>query len=858
MTQKVDINEQRRLEALRRYRILDTPPEKSFDDLTELAASICQTPIAFLSFIDEARQWFKSRIGLEPSETPLDIAICHHAILQREMLEIPDTWNDERVSSNPLVRNAPRMRFYASAQLVTPEGLSIGTLGVADTVPRTLTDVQKQTLRTLAGEVVAQLELRRHIHELQQTREGLQRERDFVSTILDVAESLVIVGDGEGRILRFNRACERLTGRPFEEVAGKPFWEVLPPENEREQHRAIFERSRTGRGVGIYENHWVDRTGTPRLISWRNASVLDDEGRVLFTIGTGIDVTESRRAEERLREREERFRALVEHSAEGLVLIDAQGVIVEVGASTERLTGFAAETLIGSQLLELAVTEDVTRLEQMIEMVVSRSGTSAAIELRIRNADGRNRWADFVITNLLDVSAVEAVVINFRDSTTRKEFELQIEHQAFHDGLTGLPNRLLFAQRLEQALAHARRSGTRLAVLFLDLDRFKVLNDTFGHSFGDEVLAGVAERLQTVVRDEDCLSRAGGDEFMLFIEETVDVHHGTRVGSRILHLLEPPFVIQGHSLHLTASVGVSLFPEDGDSAEDLIRNADAAMYRAKEAGRNTIQMFTASMNERSRRRLELENDLRFALDRGELSLVYQPIFHCGTRSISSVEALLRWNHPQRGLISPDAFIHIAEDTRLIVPIGEWVLRTAATQVADWRRMMRANLRLAVNVSARQLQQGEPGRSLSAILEHSELPGEALELEVTESIAMQNIEAITEVLTQLKSHGVTIAIDDFGTGQTSLIYLRRLPIDTIKIDRLFIRHLTTDAADAAIVSAVISLSQSLHMNVVAEGVETQEQVDILTNKGCNFLQGYHLGRPLPPDQMTRLLSSSTRG
>jgi diguanylate cyclase (GGDEF)-like protein len=463
-------------------------------------------------------------------------------------------------------------------------------------------------------------------------------------------------------------------------------------------------------------------------------------------------------------------------------------------------------------------------------------------------------YIDFLMQAVLGIGMIASLLEDEREAAELAANE--IEHLAYHDALTGLPNRPLFVDRLIVALAQAHRAQQKLALFFLDLDRFKDINDSLGHSTGDALLKAVAERIRGCIREGDTVGRFGGDEFTLLIPRVESVDDAARMAQKVIEALQLPFFINERELFVTTSIGVSLFPSDGHDPETLIRNADTAMYRAKEQGRDNYQLYAPAMNARALERLALENMLRKALSQNELVLHYQPLFDARTERIVGVEALVRWMHPEQGLLAPARFISVAELSGLIIPIGQWVLQTACRQIGEWNRLDPA-LTMSVNLSARQFAQPDLVQQVRAVLTESGIDPACLQLEITESNAMQNAESSMFTLRELRALGVKIAMDDFGTGYSSLNYLKRFPIDTLKLDQAFVHDITSDTADAAIVSAVIAMAHSLELTVVAEGVETAEQLDLLRQKDCDLIQGFYYSRPIAASALEELLQRESQ-
>jgi diguanylate cyclase (GGDEF)-like protein/PAS domain S-box-containing protein len=552
------------------------------------------------------------------------------------------------------------------------------------------------------------------------------------------------------------------------------------------------------------------------------------------------------RAEEAKASTEDRFRALVENASEGIALVDARGTFLYAGPSTERVLGYKDGELIGRNFGELVHPEELETARKNMRLLVSAEDIEVTGELRLRHENGEWRWIEGTYKNLLFNPSVRAIVINYRDVTERRLAEETLQHLAYRDTLTDLPNRFLFHDRLEHALEQARRRGTGVAVMYVDLDRFKVVNDTLGHTVGDHLLQVAARRLRDVLRSDDTIARLGGDEFAVILPEVGRAEDAGSVGRKLIAALRSPIVVDGHELHVTASCGVSIYPGDGLDVVTLIKHADAALYRSKDLGRNNVQLFASSMNRRYSERLELELALHRAVDRGEFTLVYQPLVDRHTRTLRSFEALIRWNRPGYGMVSPAEFIALAEETRLVLPMGEWVLKTACEQLRTWREEGLDGFTMAVNLSAHQVALPNFIHQVHDTLHMFGLTPADLELEITESAALQNLEWTLSVLDQLRSLGVRIAVDDFGTGQSSLVYLKRFPLTTLKIDREFLRDVQREASDAAIFRSIVELGHSLGLYVVAEGIETDAERRLVEEQQCDGLQGYLFSRPLAPE------------
>ncbi len=548
--------------------------------------------------------------------------------------------------------------------------------------------------------------------------------------------------------------------------------------------------------------------------------------------------------------------SVFDNTIEGILITDINGVIERVNPSFTEITGYSAEEAIGQR--PNVLRSDHHGLEFYAEMwrcLLEKGRWKGEVWNRRKDGEVYPEW--------LSITAIGAPLGEtkhylgvFHDITEVKHTQQTLSHQAHHDALTDLPNRLLVMDRLEAAVASARRHGRSLALLYLDLDDFKNVNDTLGHNIGDLYLKEVAQRLQQNSREEDTVARLGGDEFIIMLPIIRQPEEATYRARRLIRSFAEPICVENHRLPIGASIGITIYPDDGDSAEALIKNADIAMYRAKESGKNRYELYTEAMNVEILRRITLEHELRTALEQDELHLEYQPKIDLASGAISGVEALLRWTRPDATEVLPDDFIPIAESSGLIVPIGEWVFRSACEQAARWWKRGH-RVPVAVNLSARQFADANLLEAVTHALEESRLPPEALEVEITESLLMQNRVAATELLWRLREMGIAIAIDDFGTGYSSLAYLKQLPIDTLKIDIAFIRDLPRDEDSATITSAVVSLATSLGLKTVAEGVEDGDQLRFLKQIACDQIQGHYFSPPVAPEVLTSYLEQGKR-
>lgn len=816
-----------------------------------------------------------------------------------------------------------------------------------------------------------------------QAEAALKKERDFVSAIMETAGAPILVLDHQARIVRFNPACEQLSGFSQAEVLGKTLWETVIPEEDSAQAQVLYEKLLAGEFPSHFENRWRSKLEIPRLLTWSNTGLLDEGGKVCYIIAIGVDVTARRSAEEKLQKIYQQNELILRAVGDGICGLDLNGNTTFVNPAAARMIGCLPEDLIGKSLHQFThhSRRDGTPypVGECPNFAAIRDGsTQQSADEWFWRTDGRAFPVDMISTPILESGAIVGSVVSFKDVTDRRQAEAQlrklsraveqsanaimitdrsgkieyvntrfaeltgytadeviglnpdflksnetpahvyerlwqtvlagkewhgefhnrkkngglywclvsispikddagetthlvaitediseqklaestINRLAFYDPLTALPNRRLFGDRVEQEIFHALRSNSKFALLIFGLDRFKNINDSLGHGKGDQLLQAVALRVRNELGDFNSLARLGGDEFALITKEFELAEEPAHTAKKLMDALKQPFVLDGREIFMTASIGIGLFPNDSDSAEGLIGNASIALYRAKEKGRDTFQFFTPDMTHRALERLTMENSLRRALENGEFQLHYQPQAGLNNGKTVAVEALLRWNHPESGMISPARFIPIAEETGMIVPIGEWVLRTACTDLRQWQKAGLAPFKIAVNLSARQFRQSALPAIIGQILQETGLSAEWLELELTESILMHNPDEAAATLLELKSMGISLAIDDFGTGYSSLSYLKRFPIHKLKIDQSFVRDITRDANDAAIAQAIIDLGHSLNLTVIAEGVETGEALRFLQAQGCDEYQGYHFSRPLAADRLVEFFRTKS--
>lgn len=677
----------------------------------------------------------------------------------------------------------------------------------------------------------------------------------LAEAVLNVTDTLVVVLDPQGRVLRFNPAAERLSGFSCEELRGQVLWPFVLPEADVAGVMAAFGALTAGDYPNRHENYWRTRSGELRYVLWSNTALLDARGRVALIVATGVDVTQEREERRARQESEERFRTLFEQSADGVVLIDPHDPevawrIVDCNEAFCHMNGYERHELIGQSIDRLhpypMMAEEGAELFAWIREEGQVQGEGSHL-----HRDGTVFPVESA-SSVVTVGGRELILGQDRDIRERRRTEeqlrrlaAQLAHESQHDALTGLPNRTLLLDRLQVELRRVARNGRALAVVQLNLDGFRRVNDTLGHAVGDEVLRGVARRLQEEVRPVDTVARLGSDEFVVLIPDVAGPPEAAGVARRLRDALAQPLLVEGQPVNVRASVGVALSPPDSSLPANLLRQADLAMTQAKRGGRGSVQVFHKSMDAAVHGQLHLETRLRHALDSGGLHLHYQPQVDAGTGDLLGFEALVRWTDARLGLVAPARFVPLAEEAGLIGQLGAWVLDEACRQAAAWD----LRVPIAVNVSALEVAQEDFTQRVHDTLRRHGLDGGQLKLEITERLTVQDLQRVARQLAQVQALGVQLSLDDFGTGQSSVSTLLQLPLNELKLDRSLITGVAESPIEQRVVGALIGLGRSLNLTVIVEGVETPGQLQALRELGCGAVQGYLVGRPGPASMWT---------
>ncbi|MCP8615773.1 GGDEF domain-containing phosphodiesterase [Salirhabdus salicampi] len=644
---------------------------------------------------------------------------------------------------------------------------------------------------------------------------------------------IVQLSDGE-LLYRMGLTPDLITGKSLQSFFSK---------ERAEQMEKWFNQAWSGKEVEYVGEY----KGITYLVALRPVK---QDGKVVEIIASGIDISDRKRAEEALEKSEEKYRIIAENTSDIIIVLNEDCAITFISPSYQQLLGFDPEDLIGKTDLHFVHPEDVDMLQEKIYEVKQDEKPISTL-FRGQTSEGEYVWLDTNLTPVLKEQKLQSIIIVSRDITERKQLEEELSHMAYHDLLTGLANRRKFEDSMKEAIFEARNQGSHAALIYFDIDRFKIINDTLGHDIGDLLLQHVGARLKNVVRQNDLLIRMGGDEFALILSTVEDYSIVHLLAERIIKVFQEPFYVEGKEINVTTSVGISYFPEHGEDINSLLQAADHAMYTAKEKGKNQYHVYMPELIRNRYNRLQLENDLRKAVQRKELYVLYQPKVCTNSNEIVAVEALVRWNHSEYGVIPPDVFIPIAEETGFINTVGDFVLEEACKQNVRWQQKGYPSMRVCVNLSVNQFLSQDLMEMIQKHLEKTGMSAWYLELEITETIMMRDVDHTIEQLNRLKELGVKISIDDFGTGYSSLSMIQQLPIDTLKIDRSFVQNIPENKNNMAITSLVIEMGKKLSMAVVAEGVENEEQRQFLRKHGCDVYQGYYFSPPVNGEEIENL-------
>jgi diguanylate cyclase (GGDEF)-like protein/PAS domain S-box-containing protein len=867
--------DEERIARLRAYGVLDPDqPLPALDELVKRAQDVASFPLAWLSFFDGKRERLRARAGIAVAYLPREQSFAFAGVAAPAPLFIEDLAACD-LRTHPLVASGPQVRFIGILPLVAPDGWVVGTLTVLDCEPRKLRKSERTALANIASIAMARLEARREAGAASAARndpttpsnrslaerlddetrrrrgaeESLEREKEFSEAVLDSLAGAFFLVSSDGVILRWNAALSAAIGYTGAEIGSMQPLDFVSPRDREHVAAAMREVFEQGREMAL-EAEIVDRAGNvrPYALSGKPLTV----GERTYMIGVARDITLRKRTEQQMARAKERLDLALTGSRLALWDWDLKNNKVYFNESWSSLLGAAPResTFSGDEVGQWNHPDDRDVFAAALGNAAKGVSEEFDCEYRVPNVSGEWVWVHSrgKVTQRDPAGQALRMTGTSTNVTKRKHAEERAEYLATRDPLTGLPNRVLLHDRLEQGVFNAARHHTGFAFMFIDLDRFKTINDSLGHQVGDELLKRVAARLAACVRATDTVARLGGDEFAVILEnlEDDDDEGAQQVAEKMIAAMGAPMLIDSQHLSTSCSIGISLYPNDGKDSATLMKNADVAMYYAKEKGRNNYQFFSTEMNSRAQERLSVENYLRLALKRNELVLHYQPRMSIATGELVGVEALIRWQHPRRGLLMPEKFIDVAEDSGVIVPIGEWVLEHACEQIRAWQGSVKAGLGISVNLSVGQMADGERlYRAVEQAIARSGIDPACLELELTESHLMQNIPEKAQLLHRLGELGVGISIDDFGTGYSSLSYLKTLPVDSIKIDSSFVRDIHVDANDEAIIKAILAMAHSLHLSVVAEGVETAAQFRALKELGCDEFQGFHESPALPP-------------
>ena len=846
---QVDSAEKERLGRLDQYRLLRTPPEAAFDDIAKLAADLFGAPVAFLCLTEADCHWFKARVGFDLEEVPRSISFCDYTLKGSDVMVVPDASRDARFADNPLVTGPFHIRFYAGFTLRDADGFALGTLAVVDVVPRQITAQQKVFLRRLASIALDRMELKKVKAALQQTIAATEAARqDAVSgraelrQVIECLPQAIVLLDELNRLILWNRNYEKM----FPDLAEH----FKPGESLETIHRVFLRKGLHPRKMSpAEEEEWLrnrmerlNREGTiygesradGRLIRYDQHPTPDGKKVYVRT-----DVTDDRNAAES-------FRLLFENNPVPMWVVERSTLkFIDVNAAAVEHYGYTREQFLNMTSLDIRPAGEHQRALEDARNNFSLD--SGAADWTHRKADG----SEILVASYarpIKYNGTEAAIVSVIDITERRKQDARIQYLVEHDTLTDLPNRRLFFDLLKGSLARKSSNPHYTAVILVDVDDFKRVNDTLGHQVGDNLIVAVANRLEECIGDRGVVARLGGDEFVVLLPVLAGPEAAQAVAVELIDAFRRPLIIPGHSILTKISAGISLGLGDAVDASTLMLHADLALYQAKSGGGDVWRVYEPRMALQTMKRREMEQDLQQALAQNQLVIHYQPLVELAGCAETGFEALLHWNHPEKGMIAPSAFIPVAEASGLIIPIGTWVLEQSCLLAASWQE----NISISVNISPAQFKSGKLVAAVAGALRSAGLAAHRLELEITASILLEKSPETLDILRNLKNLGVSIALDDFGTGYSGLGYLNSYPIDKIKIDQSFVRDIGIKSKAVELIRAAVKIGQSLGLRTLAEGIETKEQLSILRALGCQQGQGFLFGPAIPADGIAERL------
>jgi diguanylate cyclase (GGDEF)-like protein/PAS domain S-box-containing protein len=847
-------SEKNRLSVLHRYKILDTSHNSSFDNITSLAAQLLNVPISLISFIDQDRIWSISHHGTDIQQYERIEGFCATAIHDLKPYIVTDASIDPRSQHHPLVKQDPGVRFYAGIPLTVEGKYNLGNLCIIDFKPRVLTDQELETLILLSKMATDAIDLHAKSLENVTLNDELRISEHYFRSVFDQAGvGVSIANAANGSFIKTNQKYCDIVGYSLSELETIDLNLLTHPDDRELQGKwtqALFSGEVSEYNIQkryIRKDQsiaWVDITCTAL---WKAGETPTAH------IAIVQDITDKKLAEIALKNSEERWSFALEGSNQGVWDLNLETNQIFLSPRCKEMLGYS-ENEISSNMDEWAKLihpDDLPCLVSSRLSAVEGETISFENEHRKLTADGKWKWIQVkgMVVNRSEQGAPVRVIGTYTDISERKQIEAEVLQLAHYDRITNLPNRTLFLDRLHQDLKKSNRNNKPIALMMLDLDRFKEVNDTLGHHKGDLLLKLIADRLSSCIRETDTIARLGGDEFMFILTDLNQITDVDKIAKKVLEIVAEPCLIDGDSAYVTGSMGITLYPADSDDTDTLLKHVDQAMYDAKNSGGNRYSYFTPIMQKAAFEKVNLANQMRHALARNEFRLLYQPIVDLNSLEVHKAEALLRWHKSEQELVSPALFIPIAEETSQIVEIGEWVFKEAAKAIKSCRQNISPDFQISINKSPVQFRINHAHHATwFDYLRSLELPGSSLVVEITEGLLLDKSENLGRQFQAFKEAGIQVALDDFGTGYSSLSYLKQYDIDYIKIDQIFVKNLAPDSEDLILCEAIIVMAHKLKMQVIAEGVETRQQLEILKAAGCDFAQGYYFSKPIPLEDL----------